>query len=244
MTGRKSGAGQGAGAGRLQEFADVFADVAVAEDGVSGDEQVGTGSHDVGHGGEIDATVDFDAIREAARLAYARKGFNLAQRTLDEVLSAKAGIYRHHQDVMDDVEDFVERPDRSGRINDYRRLASVRADQVQRAVEMHAGFLMDGNPVGAGLREGLDEIVGILNHQVTVKRDAGNGFAKRGDYRRADRDVGDEVAIHDVDVKNRAAGVDGGLSLRAELGEVGGEDGWREFDQRALLADRVGDSMV
>ena len=126
--------------------------------------------------------------------------------------------------------------DRSGGIDDHGGFAAVRADQMERAIQVHAGFLMDGDPVGAGFGEGGDEVVGILDHQVAVERHVADGFAERGDDRRADGDVGDEVAVHDVDVKNGAAAVDGGLRLSAELREVGGENRGCEFDQRALLA--------
>ena len=46
----------------------------------------------------------------------------------------------------------------------------------------------------------------------------------RGDDQRADRDRRDEVAVHDVDVDDPGAGVEHLVDLRAEPGEVGGED--------------------
>jgi len=219
----------------LQELGNVVADVAVAEDGVAGYKEVGAGADNVGYCREIDASVHFNAIREAAGFADAGERFDFAQRAFDEVLSAKAGIHGHDQDVVDDVEDFLEGVYGCSGVDYHGRLASVRTDEMKRAIEVDAGFLMHGNPVGAGLGEGFDEVIGIFDHQVAVERDVADGFTQRGDYRRADGDVGDEVAVHDVDVKDGAAGVDGGLGLSAELGEVGGEDGWCEFDQRMLL---------
>jgi len=211
----------------------------VAEDGVAGDEEVGSGADDVGHSGQIDAAIDFNAVPEATRFADARERFYFAQRAFDEVLAAEAGIHGHDQNVVDDVENFVEGIYWCSGIDDHSRLASVRTDEMERAIEVDAGFLMDGNPVGAGLGEGFDEVVGIFDHQVAVEWDVADGFAQRGDYRRADSDVGDEMTVHDVDMEHGAASVDGGLCLGAELGEVGGEDGGCEFDQRMLLADRI-----
>src|SRR4051812_18974110 len=89
----KSGASQRRGTGGLQEFTDVVADITVAEDGVAGDKKVGSGAHDVGYRGQIDAAVHFNAICEAARLTNARECFDFAQRAFDEVLPAEAGVH-------------------------------------------------------------------------------------------------------------------------------------------------------
>jgi hypothetical protein len=35
---------------------------------------------------------------------------------------------------------------------------------MEGTIEMHAGFLVYGDPVGAGFGEGGDEIVGALDH--------------------------------------------------------------------------------
>jgi hypothetical protein len=82
------------------------------------------------------------------------------------------------------------------------------------AVEVDAGFLMDGDPVDASLGEGGDEFVGPFNHEMAIEGHLGN-LAKRRDYRRADRKIGDEVPVHDVDVENGRATLDGGLGLFA-----------------------------
>ena len=78
---------------------------------------------------------------------------------------------------------------------------------MEGAVEVDAGFLMHGDPVGASLGEGGDEFVGPFNHEMAIEGDLGN-LAKGGDYRRADRKIGDEVAIHDVDVEDGGSAVD------------------------------------
>ena len=74
---------------------------------------------------------------------------------------------------------------------------------------------MDAHPVDAGIGEGGYEFVGVLDHHVAVKGQAGvlaNGF----DECRAEGEVGDEVAIHDVDVDGSAAAALGGLDLVCE----------------------------
>jgi len=49
-------------------------------------------------------------------------------------------------------------------------------------------------------------------------------FAQRGDDRWADGQVGDEVAIHYVEMEDCAAAVDGLLGIDGKLREVGGEN--------------------
>src|SRR5438552_8927787 len=64
------------GACCLQQLGDVVADIAVAEDGVACDEQVGAGADNIGHRDQIDAAVHFNAIGEAPRFADAGERFN------------------------------------------------------------------------------------------------------------------------------------------------------------------------
>jgi hypothetical protein len=92
---------------------------------------------------------------------------------------------------------FIERVDGSGRVQDHPGLAPVRSDEVEGAIEMNAGFLMDGNPMGTGVGEGRDELVRSLNHKMTIERDSGD-LAESGDNCRPKGKIGDEVTIHDV----------------------------------------------
>jgi hypothetical protein len=116
--------------------------------------------------------------------------------------------------MMNQRKNLIEGVDRCGRVYDHSGLASVCCDQVKGAIEMDAGFLVDGDPVGAGFGDGRDEVVGTFDHEMAVERDLGN-LAEGGDYGRADRKIGDEVAVHDVDVENGSAAFDGGLRFRA-----------------------------
>ena len=94
---------------------------------------------------------------------------------------------------------------------------------------MDTSFLMHRNPIDACFRKCGDELVGLLDHQVTIERDPGD-LAKRGDHGRADRKIRNEMAVHDVDVENGGSALDGGLRVFAEPCEVSGEDGRSEFD--------------
>src|ERR1017187_9785647 len=105
---------------------------------------------------------------------------------------------------------------------------------------MAADLLLDGDQIGASLGEGGDEGVGVLDHQVAVERELGDR-PQRLDHGRAEGDVGDEVAVHDVDVDDGAAATLGRGNLVGEVGEVRGEDGEAEVDHKdryEVLGDR------
>ncbi len=113
-------------------------------------------------------------------------------------------------------------------------LHAVMGDLLEGAMEVAADLLMDGHHVGAGFGEGVDEVVGVFDHHVAVERELGDG-AEGLDHGRAEGDVGDEVAVHDVDVDDGAATALGGGDFVGEMGEVGGEDGECQFDHLLLL---------
>jgi hypothetical protein len=83
------------------------------------------------------------------------------------------------------------------------------------AIEMDAGFPVDGDPIGAGFGKCGDEVVGPINHEMAIERNF-QDFAKTGYDRRPDRDIRDEVAIHYVHVDDACSPFDDGLGFRAE----------------------------
>ena len=75
----------------------------------------------------------------------------------DEALPAEAGIDAHHQDQVDLLEHIIERLGRRRRIERDAGALAQRLDLLDGAVEVRPGFGMDGDDVGAGLGEGLDD---------------------------------------------------------------------------------------
>jgi hypothetical protein len=102
---------------------------------------------------------------------------------------------------------------------------------MQGSVEMDAGFLVNGNPIGAGFGERRYEFVGSFNHEMTIERDTAN-LSERGNDGRTDCEIGDEVAVHDVDVQNGRPALDGRLRFCAEAGKVSRENGGSELNHR------------
>ena len=100
-------------------------------------------------------------------------------------------------------------------------------------VEMAAGLVVDADPVGSGIGKRGDEVVGILDHEVAIEGQA-CGLAQALDDRRAEGDVGDEVAVHDVDMDDGSATAFGCGNLVGEVREVGGQDGGEQLDHRCV----------
>jgi hypothetical protein len=94
-----------------------------------------------------------------------------------------------------------------------------------------AGFLVHGNPICAGFGECRDEIVGIFDHQVAIEWNFRDRLAKRGDDRRTDGEIRNEMPIHYVKMENRTTAVESGEGFGAELREVGGKNGRCKLDQ-------------
>ena len=104
---------------------------------------------------------------------------------------------------------------------------------------MRSGLDMHGDNVGAGLGERFEIRIARRDHQMNVERLSGVA-AQRLHHVRSDRDVGDEMAVHDVDVDPVGAGGVDRAHFFAEFGEVGGEDrrGDDEWALHRLLRDR------
>ena len=102
---------------------------------------------------------------------------------------------------------------------------------------MNAGFLMDRNPIGAGIGEGGNVLVGILDHQVAVERNI-HSLAQRRDHRRPDGNVGHKVTIHHIDMEQGGATSHRSVGILSQAGEIGRQNGRCYFNQNRLLSRR------
>ena len=80
-----------------------------------------------------------------------------------KVWPPKPGVHAHDQDMMNQRKNLIESMDRCGRVYNYSGLASVRCDQMKGAIEMDAGFLVDGDPISAGFGKCGYELVRPFN---------------------------------------------------------------------------------
>ena len=106
----------------------------------------------------------------------------------------------------------------------------------RRSREQRAGVAeldVHGAAVGAGVGEVVEQLTGVVDHEVAVEEEVG-ALAQRLHDGRADREVGHEVAVHHVDVEQVGLGGDA-LDLVAEPREVGREDRRRDLASRSRL---------
>ncbi len=111
-------------------------------------------------------------------------------------------------------------------------LLAERADLAERAMQVDrgAGLGLDQQVIGAGFGEGRDIALGLDDHQMDVERLCRRA-ANRLEHDRADRDVGNEAAVHHVDMDPIGAGGVDGAHLLAQTREVGRQDRGRDEDR-------------
>jgi hypothetical protein len=90
---------------------------------------------------------------------------------------------------------------------------------------VEARFRVEADPARARAGEGPGELVDGLHHQVHVDGGLDAPFAQRLAHQRPDRQVGDVVVVHHVEMDDVRAGGEHGLDLLPEAGEIGGKDG-------------------
>src|ERR1700746_179334 len=101
---------------------------------------------------------------------------------------------------------------------------------MERPIEVNAGFLMHGNPIGTGLAKFRDEWIGILNHQVAIKRQTGY-FAQRTHHRRADGHIRHKMAVHNIHMDYAAAALGGAADLLRQTRKVSRQNRRCKFNQ-------------
>ena len=91
------------------------------------------------------------------------------------------------------------------------------------AMQIVVAFPVDEKRIGAGLGKFVEEKIRVRNHQVRFQRQARHGPQRLHD-RRAHRNVGHEVSVHDIDVDPVGPGLLRLGHLLAQTGEVSRED--------------------
>jgi len=204
----------------------------------AGDQSVRAGIHGLPRIRAVLATVDLDPGVEAASVAQAPQLADLWQHLGQEGLAAKAGVDRHHQDDVAQVEDLFDERDRTGRVEDRPGLLAERADARQHAVQVNGRrrLALDEQVVGAGAGDVFQQALRLDDHQVNVE-----GLGSRPphglNHDRAEADVRDEAPIHDVHMDPVGAGRVNGAHLFGEATKIGGED--RRRDDEWLHVDLV-----
>src|SRR5690242_17096306 len=104
---------------RLQQAASVPGDIAVTEDSIAGDQNLGPGSHDIPDGVESDAAVDLNSKIQPSFLAHTNETADFVERAPDELLPTKAGVDGHNKHKIDHIQHLGECLNRSGWVDHY-----------------------------------------------------------------------------------------------------------------------------
>ncbi len=207
---------------RLQPV-DGFGWVGIAEDEAASYEHVGSGFDALRCCCAIDSAVDFDESAKALFADHLAQATDFAKRVVDELLSAEARIDRHEEYHVDLGEYVGKEFDGRVRVECDCRPHAAGAYLLQSAVEMRASLVVYVEQVGAEVAEERDVALWIDDHEVYVERLLGY-LLDAFDYGRAERDVGNEDAIHNIDVDEVGFGVVDHFALLSKVTEVGRKD--------------------
>src|SRR5207253_11230239 len=108
----------------LAQFAQGYGWIRRAKDCRTRDDYLGSGADDLGYIVPIDAAVDLDPGLQSTFVNHFSQATNFVERSWNKLLTAKARINRHQQDVVGKLDRFVQSRQRRGRIDRNTRLCS------------------------------------------------------------------------------------------------------------------------
>jgi hypothetical protein len=146
------------------------------------------------------AAIDLDEGIKAPVVYHTAEGPDLLEGMGDEFLAAEARVDAHDQDSVDIVEDVAKEIDGGTRVDGDAGLHAEAFYLLNIPVDVAASFEMDGELVGTGLSKGFGIAFRFFDHEVNVAY-FGSGFADLCDDGEAEADIGDEPAVHDIEVE-------------------------------------------
>ena len=207
------------------------------------DEQRGTDDEDVdaeaaGEFGRltVDPAVDVHLTPECLVAEQAARGEQLvAGDVFHELLPAEPGLDRHHHHDVEQLPVRLEGAQGRGRFHGQARRATGRADPPQGRGDLLLDLDVDRDRVAAGVEELLDVAARLADHQVRVEREL-RPRSKVLDGLGTERQVRDEVAVHDVEMDAVGTGLLDAADRVGEVREVGVEDARRDTGTAGLGA--------
>ncbi len=191
--------------------------MALDEQGGSDDEDVDTETAGEFGGLAVDPAVDVDLATERLVAEQAARGEQLvAGDVLHELLAAETGLDGHHHHDVEQLPVGLEGAQRRGRFHGQARRATGRADPSQGRGDLLLDLDVDRDRVAAGVEELLDVAARLADHQVRVEREL-RPRSEVLDGLGAERQVRDEVAVHDVEMDAVGTGL---LDAADRVGEV------------------------
>ncbi len=186
------------------QTSEVLADILAVEGGVAADEERRAGGRCVDRRLGGHAPID-RYVRDRARgvETFARDP-DLGQHVGDELLTRESWVDAHHEDLLEPVEERFDGGER--RLGTDRRTHrdTETVPFADHRPGVGARFDVKDQRVGPRLIERLEVAERVLDHKVNVERPLRTGSHRR-DERRAERDVRDEMPVHDVEMERVGA---------------------------------------
>src|SRR5580704_9787018 len=196
--------------------------VLLAENSRTGNENVGARGFHVGDVVGLDAAVDLDVEREAAPLKLAANLAQLLERLRNEMLAAESRMHTHDENHVELLGGRNHSIDRGFGIDSDRRARTEVMNLFRDLWNVGANFAMHRDRIGARFDKNPDVLFRLADHQMRIERELGD-FANRFQNRHTHRDVGHEMAVHHVEMKQVRSGTLDGANFLAESREVGSE---------------------
>src|SRR6266545_3432402 len=161
---------------------------------------------------------------------------DLVHARLDKTLPTEARVHAHKQDQVNIRENLFKGRERRTGVEHHSRAFAQLLNLLNSAVQMGTGFLMDRENVCSSAGEIAQIPFRLDNHQVDVQR-KGCRLADRLNDERTDGDVGNEPAVHDVEMNPVCSRLLNLFYFLSETTKVSGKDGRHDFYSGPLHAN-------
>jgi len=173
-------------------------------------------------GAGADAAVDLDQERAPPVGARGVRGAYLVEHLGHERLAAESRLDGHDEQQIDRLQPRRGRGERCAGLERQPGPRAGRAHRGEGGARARAGLEVHRDLVGAGVAERPQHRLGVLDHQVHVQ-ECRRHAPRRGHDERSERQVRDEVVVHDVAVHPVPGGIDDFERL-GQAGQIRGQD--------------------
>ena len=159
-----------------------------------------------------------DGLREASNLC-----FNI----WNEGLTSKSRIHAHDQYKVHLAQNFERCFYRRSWVQHNANGCTAIADGSEKSMKVFYGFNMNGDVVAPCIDVILIAFFGVFNHEMSIEHGVrAERRSEATNHRWSEREVGDKVSIHDVEMQPVQPCVKRFLAVRSEVCKIGREDTW------------------
>src|SRR5215813_6474954 len=149
----------------LQEALDTrVRSTCATEDRCARDQNVSACFDSLRRGFSINSSINLNVARPVSLVQLCPHLFYFFQRLIDKTLATKAWIDCHDQDQVQILQNFFQHHGWGGRVEASACLLAKSLDQLNRAVEVRRGLLMNDDLVCSRLYERFNIPIGLLDH--------------------------------------------------------------------------------